>query len=145
MAARKHTNPRKPFDDFWIGEPNSGCWLWVGFVHPKHGYGSYRADGGTRLAHRVSYERVNGPIPDGKDLDHLCRVRSCVNPDHLEPVTRRENLKRSPIWSGNQTHCVNGHEFTEENTHRHEGHRRRCRECHKLVERRRRAERKVAA
>ncbi len=92
MAARKSTNQPKPFDHFWIGEPNSGCWLWAGFIHPKNGYGSYRMNGRTCGAHRASYELHVGPIPDGYDLDHLCRVRSCVNPSHLEPVTRRENL-----------------------------------------------------
>ena len=133
MAARKRTNPIKPFDDFWIGEPNSGCWLWTGYVH-KTGYGSYTLKGKTRLAHRFSYEMYVGDIPEGHDLDHLCRVRCCVNPDHLEPVSRRENLERSPIWSGNFTHCPSGHAYDEGNTYYYNGSRRcmACRRTHQL-------------
>lgn len=71
----------------------AGCWLWTGGV-TGGGYGYYWAEGRMRRAHRYAYEAVVGPIPDGMDLDHLCRVRTCVNPDHLEPVTRRENLLR---------------------------------------------------
>jgi len=85
-----------------IPEPNSGCWLWLGEVNSA-GYGriargnphyGYR----TRiLAHRASYEIAKGSIPDGMELDHLCRVRSCVNPDHLEPVNRSENNSRGDL------------------------------------------------
>ncbi|WP_187280760.1 HNH endonuclease signature motif containing protein [Microbispora sp. CSR-4] len=72
------------------------------------------------LAHRAAYELYFGPIPDGLQLDHLCRVRHCVNPAHLEPVTGQENTLRSPYtmaskWAS-RTHCGNGHEFTPENT-----------------------------
>ncbi len=72
---------------------DAGCWLWVGKVN-RGGYGVTSVAGKTRSAHRVSYEWHVGPIPIGLDLDHLCRVRRCVNPDHLEPVTRRENINR---------------------------------------------------
>lgn len=75
----------------------NGCWLWTGATSPQ-GYGRFNAglreDARNVLAHRWSYEHHVGPIPDGLDLDHLCRVRHCVNPEHLEPVTRQENVQR---------------------------------------------------
>jgi hypothetical protein len=74
-------------------EPNTGCWLWTGTVMPA-GYGTMKVGGQQRLAHRVAYEAFIGPVPDGLVLDHLCRVRSCVNPWHLQPVTNRENILR---------------------------------------------------
>lgn len=71
----------------------TGCWLWQGRIH--HGYAWFRARGEAMLhAHRFSYEHFKGPIPDGLEIDHLCRARACVNPDHLEAVTHRENLIR---------------------------------------------------
>jgi len=83
-------------------EPNCGCWLWMGETNNK-GYGRIvRGNNhyGLRerfLAHRVSYELVNGPVPEGMDLDHKCRVRLCVNPAHLEPVSRSENNRRGDL------------------------------------------------
>lgn len=77
-------------------EPNTGCWLWSGAIL-RSGYGSITIDNRTRMAHRHVYEMVVGKIPSGLCIDHLCRVRSCVNPDHLEPVTTAENLRRSPL------------------------------------------------
>lgn len=73
-----------------------GCWLWVGAIDKNTGYGRFHAGDGRRTvnAHRFAYETFVGPIPPGLDLDHLCRVRACVRPSHLEPVTRRENLLR---------------------------------------------------
>lgn len=72
--------------------PEAGCWLWVGYVHPATGYGWAPMKGRSSLAHRRVYETVRGPIPDGMTLDHRCRVRSCVNPDHLRVCTHRENI-----------------------------------------------------
>jgi hypothetical protein len=68
------------------------------------------------MAHRLAYELLVGPIPDGLTLDHLCRTRNCINPWHLEPCTLKENQLRSPVINANKTHCRNGHEYTEENT-----------------------------
>lgn len=83
---------------FWAKfdrDPVTGCWNWTAAVDPGTGYGKFHvAPGETANAHRVAYELLAGPVPDGLDLDHLCRTRACVNPAHLEPVTRRVNLLR---------------------------------------------------
>lgn len=84
------------FEDKYMPEPNSGCWLWLASLR-ANGYGQVGRGGrgsGMELAHRAAYNLYVGPIPDGLVLDHLCRVRACVNPAHLEPVTNTENLRR---------------------------------------------------
>lgn len=86
-----------------------GCWEWQAFRHK--GYGRFLLGGPTR-AHRVAYEILNGPIPDGMVIDHLCRNKGCVNPTHLEAVSQWENMQRHYSL---QTHCIRGHEFTPEN------------------------------
>lgn len=113
------------------------CWLWTGCIR-RGGYGWFRAEGRSKLAHRVSYEIHKGPIPDGLSLDHLCRVTSCVNPDHLEPVTRGENVLRGEGLSAQnarKTHCPKGHPYNAVNTEiqrDRKGRRgRRCRVCHR--------------
>ena len=72
----------------------TNCWLWDAY-RTKHGYGQFNRKGTVYYAHRYSYEVAKGPIPDGLTLDHLCKNQHCVNPDHLEPVTLRENLRRA--------------------------------------------------
>lgn len=90
----------------------SGCWIWMGAVRTtSYGmeYGRFNFEGKNRYAHRVSYQCLVGPAPEGLHLDHLCRVTCCVNPDHLEPVTNAENVLRGWKARGRKTHCVNGH------------------------------------
>ena len=84
------------FENKYIPEPNTGCWLWVAHTN-RCGYGTFGVAGRTYLAHRVSYNLHIGDIPKHLELDHKCRVRSCVNPSHLEPVTHKENMSRSPL------------------------------------------------
>lgn len=96
------------------------CWLWVGPVHK--GYGKF---GGT-TAHRHIYKLMVGPIPKGLELDHVCMKPLCVNPTHLEPVTRAENMRRR---SAAYTSCVNGHDYTPANTYVRPDGSRDCRAC----------------
>lgn len=109
--------------DFWAkvdktSDPR-GCWLWQGTVNSK-GYGQIRIASKAHRTHRLAYRLVVGDIPDGLCLDHLCRVRHCCNPDHLEPVTNRENILRGigpSAINAATTRCVEGHEFSPGNTH----------------------------
>ena len=124
----------------WVlPEPNSGCLLWIGSLH-RAGYGVVSNGSKVVLAHRFYYCIFKGEIPDGLELDHLCRVRCCVNPDHLEPVTRRVNCSRGDcgkVMIGAhkaKTHCPHGHEYTVENTWVYKNGR-YCRECHRIRQR----------
>ena len=122
-------------DSFWRRvHKTEKCWNWQGFVLDS-GYGQIATRkkptaSGTRLAHRVAYELVVGPIPEGLDLDHLCRNRICVNPSHLEPVTDKENVRRG-LHGVLRTHCKYNHELTPENTRHDRDGGRRCRTCAK--------------
>lgn len=110
------------------------CWLWLAYVG-SGGYGHFKPPGRRPdVAHRVAYQLVVGAIGAGLDLDHLCRVRRCVNPSHLEPVTRQENLLRSPLMgrlNREKTHCTNNHPYDEGNTYRSPSGQRSCRQCQK--------------
>lgn len=117
-----------------------GCWEWTGSQHPE-GYGSVRLpDGRTLNAHRAVYELVVGPIPAGITLDHLCRNRVCVNPSHMDPVTRTENVMRGegpPARNARKTECLNGHPLEGPDADVYTG--RGKRECNRCRRERRRA------
>lgn len=124
---------RSATERFWANvHKTNTCWLWT--MRPAgEGYGQIKLESGRRQqAHRFAYELLVGPIPEGLQLDHLCRVRHCVNPAHLEPVTSRENVHRSPIapaaLNARKTHCPHGHEYTDDNTY-FSGGKRICRAC----------------
>lgn len=103
---------RPEAERFWSKvDKTDTCWLWTAAL--VKGYGRFTSDVRQMGAHRWSYEALVGPIPEGLTLDHLCRNPRCVNPDHLEPVTQRENVARIP----RKTHCPQGHPFTAENTY----------------------------
>lgn len=129
----------KPIDLNWlmrwaIPEPNSGCMLWTATVNPG-GYGAVNFHGVTRNAHRVAYMLVHGYDPIGKDIDHLCRVRCCVNPAHLEAVTRSENLRRGEAGqhmaraAAAKTHCPLGHPYFGKNLYVNKRGHRDCVSC----------------
>lgn len=97
----------------------TGCWLWLGRLSRQGGYGWFDLRRDARKAHRVSYELHRGPIPGGLEMDHLCRVRRCVNPHHLEPVTHAINVTRGlGSHYKYKTHCVNGHVFSDDNLYK---------------------------
>ncbi len=105
------------------------CWLWTGTINP-YGYGIFSRPNGSNLAHRVACELTDGLIPDGLDCDHLCRNRACVNPAHIDIVTRAVNLGRGirSIKAIARTHCIQGHALVGENLY-YEGNGKRCRTC----------------
>ncbi len=130
-------DPRLP-SRFWdkvIPEPNTGCWFWLGGLD-RDGYGSYGGSTGgkkySHRAHRVSYTTLVRPIPLATpEIDHKCRNKCCVNPAHLEPVTRQENATRRRLA---KTHCKRGHLFTDSNT-RWKGGARSCKDCQRITSR----------
>ncbi len=155
--------PGDPIERFWgkvdkaglvpVHRPELGsCWMWIESC--QKGYGSFYLNGRKVGAHRFAYELLVGPVPDGLELDHLCHNdsgcaggpcvhRRCVNPSHLEPVSHRENMIRGATFIAPnlaKTHCVNGHEFTSENTYTWHGTR-QCRTCHRTRQRARYANR----
>lgn len=124
MANPQSTSPQftpQEIERFWAKVAvTPGCWLWTASV-VRGGYGHFWVNGGHVYAHRYAYELLVGSIPKGLELDHVkargCIHRNCVNPDHLEPVTRLENVRRGrENRLATRTHCKHGHEFTEANT-----------------------------
>jgi hypothetical protein len=130
-----------------------GCWLWEGF-ETADGYGRVMYDGKSRFVHRVMYEAVRGAIPEGLVIDHLCRMRSCCNPDHLEVVTRLVNNQRGiypPARYSLRDECSRGHRYAESGYYTKRVYSKRkgsvvewriCKVCHND---RRRAIRRIAA
>jgi hypothetical protein len=116
-------------------EPNTGCWLWTEGDNGR-GYGRASRNNTNYQAHRLFYELLKGPIPEGHELDHLCRVTFCVNPDHLEPVPHRTNVRRGVTGAvcarrqRSKTHCPFGHPYEGDNLIVFGPRKlRRCREC----------------
>lgn len=123
--------PKDPIDRFYakVVKHESGCWLWTGYTDKK-GYGIFGITSKNIVkAHRYSYEKNVGEIPDGLYIDHLCRVCNCVNPDHLEPVTNQENVIRGNNARPKQTKCKRGHDFSDSNTYLNPNGRRECKTC----------------
>jgi hypothetical protein len=132
----------------------SGCRIWMGPVTKGRGWGygmaskTYNHLFGTRYVHRIVYLHERGPLPEGTEVDHICNVRSCVNVDHLRPLTHRENIRRAvkSVVAQNmaKTHCKSGHPLFGDNLkmqYNHVGAKtlsRRCKRCHADVEARRR-------
>lgn len=124
----------------------NGCLIYLGRIHPS-GYGMVWYEGRHRLVHRLAWELVNGPIPDGLVMDHLCRNPSCINLEHLEPVTTAVNVYRGigpSAINRRKTHCNSGHVFDEANTYFTAG-KRHCRECRRLWQSGYRAQKRAAA
>lgn len=121
-------DPRLPLR-FWnkvIPEPNGGCWLWIGCLQSAD-YGQMNVDNQRVYTHRLAYETLVAPIPEGLFIDHLCRVPPCCNPAHLEPVTPQTNTARGLGAAG--THCPRGHAYQGNEYIRPDTGRRQCHEC----------------
>lgn len=128
VAVCYHLRMKRFFDKV---DTSGDCWEWTGAKRPT-GYGNFYYGGRVMGAYRASYLINVGEIPDGFEVDHLCRNRGCVNPAHLEAVDKKTNMHRSDSFSGvnaRKTHCLNGHEFSQENTRIKSGSKRSCRTC----------------
>lgn len=119
---------RPPEVRFWERvEKTAGCWIWLGPLD-KHGYGKIRVGPQTVLAHRFVFSLIGDPVPAAREVDHLCRNRRCVRPEHLRQVDEGFNRRQGHLWNLAKTHCCHGHEFTPANTYV-VGRRRQCRIC----------------
>lgn len=123
----------------------AGHWIWLGRISSE-GYARCQRGKMQKFVHRMAFELKHGPIAEGLEIDHLCRIRRCVNPGHLEAVTHRENMLRSPIATvainARKEQCIHGHEFTAENTLMERDGHRKCRNCRNRIRRARYAARR---
>lgn len=131
--------PKNTMDHFWMkvdtGRKND-CWNWLGCL--RNGYGCFQMDYRSDYSHRFAYEDKVGAIPEGLEIDHLCRNRRCCNPHHMEPVTRAENVLRGfglGALNKRKTHCHKGHHFDSANTFMDSHGHRQCRICKRERER----------
>lgn len=134
-----HVEARKKFtgidkvDELILTSPDSDCWYWHGSTDKEY-YGLIKFNGKMWRVHRLTYTLLVGEIPKTLAIDHLCRVHHCVNPDHLEPVTSRENSLRGETLAAlnhKKTHCKNGHVLSRENCRKAHWPKRLCQICHK--------------
>ena len=139
--------PKPPIDRFLpkVNRLPTGCWQWTSYIDKETGYGRFGLPGGIVIgAHRFSYMYYKGPIADDMVLDHTCKNRWCVNPDHLEEVTLLVNLQRGDNshrgrWQRETTHCPQGHEYSPDNTWISKTGARYCKTCNRERMRERRS------
>ena len=113
-------------------DKENDCLLWTGWLHRD--YAVVEVSGKRKRLHRLVYEFYNGDIGAGLVIDHLCRKKSCINPNHLEAVTNRENLDRGTHKNRDKIFCDSGHPFNEENTYRRPNGKRSCKACHRIAD-----------
>jgi len=146
LTAWDRRGRKPPQERFWAKvQKTDTCWLWMAVRHHAKSYGQFKYEGRMVQAHVLAYTWLAGPVPKGLELDHLCRVRWCVNPAHLEPVPPLVNGLRGigpHAVNARKTSCIHGHPFDEANTYigtnRHGRPTRVCRICRREVDRRRR-------
>lgn len=133
-------------DRFWANvHKTEGCWVWVGYMG-QYGYGRFYVNRTRVPAQRFAYELLVGPIPEGLMLDHLCRNRACVNPKHLEPVSGRDNTLRGTgltAQNAKKAHCPAGHPYDLFNTSHDRAGSRKCKECRRRREGKRRERKRL--
>lgn len=128
--SEQHSEDRTLEEQFWSKVDRRGddeCWEFLKNGDERFVYGTFLNNGTTYIAHRFSYELEHGAIPEGLEIDHLCRNKACVNPNHLEAVTHAENIKRAPYFQ--RTHCIHGHPFKGDNLYVNPRGHRECRTC----------------
>lgn len=136
--------PRPVLDRIFARTLVADCWLWQGSV-THGGYAKVSVSRKEwRLGHRIVWQEMVGPIPEHLVIDHLCRVRNCLNPDHMELVTPGENVRRGRNQYFKKSHCANGHEFTLENTYirQNKPNWRYCRTCNRIAQKKYQEKRK---